>query len=91
MIWDVLIMSICTFVVLKKTNNVWITAMTFTVPYMMLRAFGDNPVLLYLIFSAGMYIYGVIIFALLKKFRDETKTIAFITVFCLGSLVMGWG
>ena len=66
MILDILIMSICTFVILKKTNNFWITATVFAAPYIILRAFGDNPILTYLAFSAGMFIYGVVIFFLLK-------------------------
>jgi len=59
------------------------------------EALGDNSLPVYLSFSAGMFVYGLIIFTLLKKFHNEDNTTAFIITFCLSSLikgfVLGWG
>lgn len=95
MIFDVIIMAICTFVVLKKTNNIWISASVFAGIYTIIKLFGNNPFVVLLLFFAGMFVYGLIIFKLLIKFREDDNTTAFVAVFCLAqiikALVVGWG
>ena len=95
MIWDVLILAICTFVILRKTDNLWITSVVFTGCYMALKAFADTSATVYWIYSGVLFVYSLILFALLRKFRRDDNTTAFIVIFCLGSLikgiVFGWG
>jgi len=95
MIFDLIILSICTFLILPKTRNVFITAGAFAGSYMILKAFGGDPVTTYMIWSAILFVYGAVLFLLLKKFREEDNTIAFVLTFALSMTVkgflFGWG
>ena len=95
MLFDVLIVSICTFVILAKTENIWLTSGVFAGSYAVTKILGNNPLIALLKYTGGLFIYGILIFFLLKKFREEDNTVAFIVVFCLSTLLkgltIGWG
>jgi len=95
MIFDLIILSVCTFVVLPLTRNIFITAGAFTGCYIALKAFGNDPVTALLIWGAILFVYGAVLFLLLKRFREEGSTVAFVLTFALSMTVkgflFGWG